>query len=400
MPLIICPECNSKISDKAAMCVHCGCPREFFNSEPNNAVTTIQKAVKKPVKRTRMKMPNGYGHIKHLSGNRRKPYAAYPPRRKTDYDDNGKELPIKALGYFKTRAQAETCLMEYRSKYGDSKTSGYTYKDIFEKFIEDYKSKPNVSEASIRAYTQGFNKTKELHDMPIYSIKKDEMQKVIDNCNLSYASLLNIKLTYNAIFKHMISNGLATVNYASFVEIKKNDDRKSGTPLTIDELKIYWEHRDEPVFQIAWILILTGFRINELKVTKIDLEDKVFIGGLKTKQGKERIVPIHPLIFDYVKNFNQKDFNSNKWRTYVLYPALKELKIDTAPDNEKRTPHDFRHTFSWLCDKFNVEEISKYMIIGHDLGKDVDKKTYTHRTVDELRNEIEKINIKSLLEVD
>ena len=28
MALMICPECGSKISDKADQCIHCGCPIE------------------------------------------------------------------------------------------------------------------------------------------------------------------------------------------------------------------------------------------------------------------------------------------------------------------------------------------------------------------------------------
>lgn len=399
MALMICGECGGKVSDKASMCVHCGCPREFFTTTPTNSTSKVERVIKvantKP-KRKYMKMPNGYGHIKKLSGNRRKPWAAYPPRRKTDYDDYGKELPIKAIGYFKTRTQAETALFEYRAKHGTTKVSGYTFKDMYEKFIEDYKTK-NVSQSAINSYIQGFNLSSDIHNLDIDTIRKDEMQNVIDNCDKSHATKINIKKTYNAIFKYMIANGLATINYAQYVEIKTEDDTNSGTPLTIDELKIYYEHRNEPVFQIAWILLLSGMRISELKVTKIDLEEKVFIGGLKTKQGKERTIPMHPFIVDYVTQFNQKKFSQEMYRKN-LFLELQKYSIAYASDGQKRTPHDFRHTFSWLADKYKMDDICKRMIIGHSLGSDVDKKVYTHRTLDELKNEILKIDIEKLFQ--
>ena len=36
MALILCPECNNKISNKAPACVHCGLPSAYF--EAANAV--------------------------------------------------------------------------------------------------------------------------------------------------------------------------------------------------------------------------------------------------------------------------------------------------------------------------------------------------------------------------
>lgn len=395
MPLIICPECNSKISDKAAMCVHCGCPREFFNSEPNNAVTTIQKAVKKPVKRTKMKMPNGYGHIKHLGGNRRKPYAAYPPRRKTDYDDNGKELPIKALGYFKTRAQAETCLFEYRVMHNNDNSVGFTFADIYERWLQEYETK-NKSPQSLVSYSAAYKNVECLHNVPITSIYKDELQKTLDSCELGISSLKNIKSLYNQMFKYCISNNIVQTNYAQYVEIKKEDDTVSGEPLTEEELKIYWKHKDDrEVFQIALILIYTGLRVTELKVVEIDLKEKTLKGGLKNKHSKNRIVPIHPAIYEFVKNFDQQKYQSSTWRN-KLYKALEKENLAYTKNGNKRTPHDFRHTFSWLADKYKIDDMSKHMLLGHLKGKDVESNTYGHRTLDELRTEMEKIIVPNL----
>ena len=59
----------------------------------------------------------------------------------------------------------------------------------------------------------------------------------------------------------------------------------------------------------------------------------------------------------------------------------------------KHTPHDCRHTFVWLADKYKLDPLSKKMIIGHALGNDIDDNTYGHRTSEELYSEICKITL-------
>ncbi len=41
MPLISCPDCNNKISDRAESCPHCGLPAKYFNASGkyDNAVS-------------------------------------------------------------------------------------------------------------------------------------------------------------------------------------------------------------------------------------------------------------------------------------------------------------------------------------------------------------------------
>ena len=40
MALIVCPECKSRISDKAENCPHCGLPAKYFLSEPSDDTRT------------------------------------------------------------------------------------------------------------------------------------------------------------------------------------------------------------------------------------------------------------------------------------------------------------------------------------------------------------------------
>ena len=69
-----------------------------------------------------------------------------------------------------------------------------------------------------------------------------------------------------------------------------------------------------------------------------------------------------------------------------MYETLDLLGI------EKHTPHDCRHTFSMLCDKYGVNENDKKTMLGHAF-QDVTNKVYRHRDLEELRKQIEKIEV-------
>ena len=52
-----------------------------------------------------------------------------------------------------------------------------------------------------------------------------------------------------------------------------------------------------------------------------------------------------------------------------------------------------RHTFSWLCDKYGVDDMSKHLLMGHSLGNNIERSVYGHRTFEELKTEINKIKV-------
>ena len=144
------------------------------------------------------------------------------------------------------------------------------------------------------------------------------------------------------------------------------------------------------------IFIYSGFRISELlnlKIENIDLEQKTFQGGAKTSSGKNRIVPIHSLIFELVQNrylegntylFSQngKKFSSNQY--YIEWNKIMDLL------ELEHTPHDCRHTFRSKLDSAGANKKCIDMMMGHK-SKDVGERVYTHKTLDELRTAIELI---------
>lgn len=57
----------------------------------------------------------------------------------------------------------------------------------------------------------------------------------------------------------------------------------------------------------------------------------------------------------------------------------------------KHKPHETRHTFITRAKEAGVDEYCLKLIIGHQIG-DVTERVYTHRTIDNLHREIEKIH--------
>ncbi len=122
MALISCPECGHSISDKAFSCPSCGYPINI----PSTIVTAQPMPKRKP-KRHR-KLPNGSGSIKHLSGKRSKPWAAYPPVAK--FTINGSPVLGAAIGYFRTYDEAYQALMLYNNSPDDIRKSTISFSDL------------------------------------------------------------------------------------------------------------------------------------------------------------------------------------------------------------------------------------------------------------------------------
>ena len=55
------------------------------------------------------------------------------------------------------------------------------------------------------------------------------------------------------------------------------------------------------------------------------------------------------------------------------------------------TPHETRHSFITYAKKSDINEYMLKQIIGHEI-RDITEKVYTHRTIEELCLEMEKIN--------
>ena len=114
MALISCPECEHSVSDKAFSCPSCGYPM--------NICTASGKMFSHRSICKRRKLPNGFGSIKHLSGKRSRPWAAYPP----EFSLNGSPVLGPAIGYFRIYDEAYQALLLYNYTSDSIKESNFS----------------------------------------------------------------------------------------------------------------------------------------------------------------------------------------------------------------------------------------------------------------------------------
>lgn len=329
-----------------------------------------------------MKNPNGYGCVVKLSGNRRNPYCA---RRTVGYNDKGHPI-YKAIGYYPTRKDAMMALADYNRTPFDLDLAKVTFSQLYTKWST--REFPKMSKSSVLASKASYNHSKMIWDMPYKNIKSYHMQEVVDNCNKSYATKNAIKNLFNALD-----------NYALELEIilKKNSELVKGetipdstrTPFTADEINKLWNNLDVENVKNILIFIYSGFRINELlsmKLDSINWDEMYFQGGIKTASGKNRIVPIHPLIQQFLLEKKEKMYkyvlSINKIDIHEYYSIWKK-SMEILEMNH--TPHECRHTFRSLLDSAGANKVCIDMMMGHK-SKGTGERVYTHKTIEELRN--------------
>lgn len=391
--LIQCPECAHDVSEKAISCPNCGYPMKLQGGaeKPLCAENTKPRAQRR--KKKHKKLPNGFGSIKFLGKNRRNPYAAYPPAE--GYTLNGSPITVPAIGYFKDWYSAFDALQEYKHNPYDIRSEDLTFADVYGRYYkEKYENgKRKFSKQSENSTKAAFNNCSALHSRRFRDLRKADLQAVVDGCKLKHASLELIVGLYHGMYKYALENDFLDRDYSRFVTINIPDDDEKGVPFTQEELDILWGNKDMPGVDTILIMVYSGFRVSAYRDMEVNLEERYFRGGVKTKAGKNRIVPIHSAIYDMVKECSSGFFDLpvSGYRKRIFAPVLEQLGISLTAGGAKHTPHDCRHTFSWLCDKYNVDDLSKHLLMGHSIGGDIERSVYGHRTVEELREEIEKI---------
>lgn len=365
-------------------------------------------------------MATEYGSIKKLSGKRRNPFGVYPPS--TEQIKPGQYAPVKALcytddwykgfavltayhagnyypGYERTLNEfagtsANQLLADYNQAFRptEQEKAKPTFKEVYERYYkfkyED--SGREYSKDSKNSTKAAFKNSAILHDVIFENLRHDDLQGVVDNCELSHASLELIVSLFHQMYSYAEIYELVDKDYSKHVKIKKEDDDEHGVPFTDEELKILWKNKDNEIVEMLLIMIYSGYRISAYPKLEVNLEERYFKGGVKTRAGKDRIVPIHSGIYDLVAHrislYGRLLPIAPVTLRHKSYPVLESLGIS------RHTPHDCRHTFSVLCERYNVSENDRKRMLGHEFD-DVTNKVYGHRSVEDLRKEIEKIKI-------
>lgn len=333
-----------------------------------------------------MKLPSGYGTITKLSGKRRRPYWVRLPCK---YSSDGEKLTESrpTLGYYATRKQALEALHNYHNFPYDV-TDKSTFADIFDKWISEKSKK--VGKNAIYSYKAAFNACKPIHDIPLKEIKLPDFQAVLDNAaNQSKSTVTNIKMVISGVSAYGVQHELLQKDVTQYLTIQYTHSKGIHVPFTASEVQAVWNDAiDTKERKITLILLYTGFRVNELlsmPASNIDLTARTLRGGSKTKAGKDRLVPIHPLILPIIESLDGD-------RPFKLpYDHYREW----LQDKTGHTPHDTRHTFITELQNKGGDKICIQRLVGHASG-DITDAVYTHKDLEQLRKTVELLDYSEI----
>ena len=362
-----------------------------------------------------MKLPNGYGSISKLSGNRRCPWRV----RKTDgwelIDDKLKQKFVN-IGYYETKSKALQALADYNANPYDLHHDTITFAEVYDKWSDEHFEKIKDT----NGYKAAFKTCDKIHKMKFIDIKLDHLQKVVDESGKNTPTLKTLKnmwcLIYDYAVKHEIVNKDKR-DMIGYIDISKpgNPNAFDREPFTKKEVERLWGVVDANEYvSVVIMLIYSGLRIGELldlKKENVNLEERYFNviesktdAGIRTAPIAKKVLPF----FEYWMNKNNckyllstpegKHFTYRNYYDSYWIPLMLQLNMGRyitiedkkEPVYEGHRPHDTRHTCISLLTKAKVDERFIQKIVGHK-GQNVTRNVYTHLEIQELIQEIDKI---------
>lgn len=353
------------------------------------------------VQKDRMKMPNGYGSVTKLSGNRRKPYIV----RKTSgfHYDAEKEKVVQEyliIGYAQTRAEGLQMLAEYNKNPFNVAESKFTFEELYEKWASE--KFETISESNIKAYRASFNACQQLHTKVFKEITLGDLQYVIDHCGKNYPTLKKIKQLLNQLYKYANAHEIINKDPSVHIDIQKhsskNPNTHAHTKFSPEEVDLLWQHSENKYYQIILMLIYNGCRISEflnLKKEDINLTDKVFYirkskttAGIRAVPIAEKVLPFYQAWYDssngaYLLHYDDgRPFGDHNYRDSYFRPLVQQLGMN-------HNPHDTRHTCISMLTEAGVDDRIIKKIVGH--SGTLTENVYTHLEIKKLLEAINKI---------
>lgn len=368
--------------------------------------------------------PNNTGTVVKLSGKRRNPYCA---RVMSDERDiiTGKKKQI-CIGTFASREEALNALSIYSLKRSNAITNEEarnlapdlfdkiqektqkrvpTFKDIYHILDEEEFSK--LSKSARKGYKAWIKHFKSIYDRPINNITLADLQFVFDNDGSKNGTQVHMKVLCSKIFEYAVIHQYISRDndYTSYIKVADFKQSTKHYPFTVDEIKKLKASNTSEAHLIL-IYIYTGLRVGELLYINrdnihinepcnddgVDRVISYIVTGSKTAAGKNRIVPIHNDIKQFViDELIEKEkrlidvsyewgFNKN------IMPMINNML------NTNHTMHDTRVTFASLCQLYKVDVYARKKILGHKL-KDITFDIYTKASKNRLWTEVNKIKL-------
>lgn len=368
--------------------------------------------------------PNNSGTVVKLSGKRRNPYCA---RVMSDERDiiTGKKKQI-CIGTFATREEALNALSLYSLKKSNAITNEEARNlapDLFDRIQEktqkrvptfyeiyqilDDEEFSKLSKSARNGYSSWIKRFENINNRQINTITLADLQFVFDNDGAANGTQVHMKVLCSKIFEYAVIHQYISRDddYTSYIKVADFKQSNKHYPFSVDEIKKLKASNTSEAHLIL-IYIYTGLRVGELLYINrdnihinepcnddgVDRVISYIVTGSKTAAGKNRIVPIHNDIKQFViDELIEKEkrlidvsyewgFNKN------IMPMINNML------NTNHTMHDTRVTFASLCQLYKVDVYARKKILGHKL-KDITFDIYTTASKNRLWTEVNKIKL-------
>lgn len=368
--------------------------------------------------------PNGSGTVVKLSGRRRKPFCAKVTLDERNLTNGEKKRLV--IGTFETYQEALNALSLYSltvnntiSKKEAMEIDPEVYQKVQDKmskkvptFLDIYYILDKDEFSLLSPQTQNsmhgaIKHLKKLHYLKIDQITLRMIQDVFDEDGSNHSTQVHMKTICTKVFRYAVVNQYIERNddYTSYIRIAKYEESDMHRPYTINEI-LALKKADTPEAHIMLIFIYTGVRINELlniNRDNIHIDEKCdddgterlisyMITGSKTKAGKNRIVPIHDDIKQFVIDELLKPEKRLVDVTYANFTTRTVLIKVNKLLNTHHTMHDTRKTFATLCQMNNLNVYIRKKVLGHRMN-DITFDVYTNESKNRLWTEINKIKV-------
>ena len=350
-----------------------------------------------------MRLPNGYGSVKKMSGKRRRPYAVRKTVGWHVNPETGKSVQEQiTIGYAATRAEGLQMLAAYNNNPFDIKASKATFQEVYERWSKE--KFPTISKSNVKGYEASYRVCGTLYTKVFRDIRLMDLQFVVDTCEKNYPTLKKLKGLFNQLYAYAMKNDICNKDYSEFVDLSrykdKNPNKRDRNKFTKEQIARLWELAEDPYYQIVLMLIYNGCRISEfldLKKENVHLEEQYFDVIASKTENDLRKVHIADKVLPFYKAWyegsqceyllhtpDQKYFDYRNYYDSYFTPLMEQLGYD-------QTPHCTRHTCISMLTEAHVDQTTIKKIVGHSGAMTLTERVYTHLDIETLVEAINKI---------
>lgn len=312
-------------------------------------------------------------------------------------DRTGKRIRKRIYGNSTTDLQRN--ITAYTRQYKEEIKTGLTFKKYSESWLE---TKSSRQAATRNMYETALNKTSDIDYLPLESITRQDLQKIINKNKEHPTACHQLELTLKQIFSMAIRDGLLSANPAEYLVLpkkKKNEERA----LTADEKEAIKKADLQPMDRMyVMLLYYFGLRPQEaLALQPQDINQKSKTLTVQravgydhnnpyikdTKTYCQREIPIPSVFFDelikYSSEYKKSEFLLNKdgklmsktVKSDMWLRIKKEIVKKLGADTNLR-PYTFRHNYCCECHDRHLSILMTSKLMGN--SPQMVMNVYTH----------------------